>query len=221
MGIALSALFGALIHRFRGGWPDKPSWMPGHARLWAALFVFVIGWPAFGPLVASLVAVLYLGGSVFGWHNWMNCGDPATYRNNNNVLPIDWAVFKIMGPYWIPVGGSPSGLATDGFAVKSPTGSVRPESWRWRAAAIGMSLRGLLYLPMLLVIPVVLHSVVALAPALVVALFGPAYCLSRWVWSKTRSFIHYRDDSLTIAEPVVGALFGAAVMAQWLIARGF
>jgi hypothetical protein len=219
--VLIAAIIGALIHRFRGGWPDKPRWMPGHARLWATLFVLVASWFAFEPITAVMIAALYLFGSTFGWHNWMNCGDPNIYGNGPNVSWIDDALFRLFGPYWAPV-SSPveqSGeFAKIGYTVQSPIGGVRPAAWRIKVACLGMALRGLFYLPMLLVIPVLYRSADAAWLALSVLMFAPIYGLSRWIFEQTKQRITYRDDSLTLAEPLVGLLFGAVLMAQWVIA---
>lgn len=218
MDIAIAALLGALIHRFRGGWPDKPSWMPGHARFWSAFIILIILWFAFDPWIAVAIATSYLIGSTPGWHNWMNCGDPMTYHNGYNVSWIDDAVGKVMGAYWVPKDGQADPcFVANGLAVPGINGAVRPPSWRRRAACLGMMLRGLLYLPMMLVIPLRFESLSALALASVVLLFGPTYGFSRWFFQKTNQWVNYRDDSLTIAEPLVGMFFGVAIWIQWVI----
>lgn len=218
VNILFAAFIGAFIHRFRGGWPAKPAWIPGHARFWSAFALLAISWFVFDPWIASAIAITYLIGSTPGWHNWMNCGDPMTYRNGYNVSWIDDAVGMVMGAYWIPKDGQADPcFVANGLAVHGVNGSVRPPSWRRRAACLGMALRGLLYLPMMLVIPLRFESLSALAFAGSVLLFGPIYGLSRWVFQKTNKWINYRDDSLTIAEPLVGGIFGVAIWIQWVI----
>jgi hypothetical protein len=218
--ILLSILLGSLINRFRGGWPDKPSWMPGHTRLWAALFAFIALYFVSGPLIASIIASLYLLGSVWGWASYMNCGgNPHTWSDNPVVDWIDSTLLSLYGPEWYPTGGKadPVMLAS-GYVVESPTGEIRPFSWRRKRECTGMALRGLMYLPMFLVIPVLMHSWIALPVALGLVLFAPIYGIARVIYNKTDKRVKYRDDSLTIAEPLTGALFGFMIILQWILA---
>ncbi len=218
--VFLAAVLGGFIHRFRGGWPDKPNWLPGHTRLWSSLFVILLLLIILRWEIAVAIGLAYLFGSTFGWHNWMNCGDPITYKLSTNIKWVDYLVYKICGPYWIPSSAENDKLgelAELGFSVKSPTGDVRDVKWRAKAACIGMALRGLYYVPMFLILPIFYNDPMAALPAVVIILLAPIYGGARALWIKTKDKINYRDDSLTIAEPVVGVIFGLALGVQLLL----
>lgn len=222
--VLLSGILGGFIHRFRGGWPDKPKWMPGHARLWSTLFVILLLLIVVKWEIAVGIGLAYLFGSTFGWHNWMNCGDPNIYRNSFNIEWIDDLVHRFFGPYWKPssaVNEPDGGFSKIGYTIPSPTGDVRDVRWRVKAACLGMALRGLYYLPMLLIIPVYYKLPMVAIPAVVIILFAPIYGASRVIWYRTKDKIKYRDDSLTIAEPVTGLVFGLAVGVQLLMIGAF
>lgn len=179
MEIAIAAIIGALIHRFRGGWPSNP--LPGRSLFYSTAIILAISWFAFEPLTAVLIAVLYLFGGVFGWASYMDCG--ASKTDKSNVAWIDKTLAYLFNP--------DKGVARD---------------------CVGMALRGLLYLPMLLVIPVLFRSWEALPFVAVLILFAPTYGISQFIARKTKT------DALAIAEPLVGGVFGAALMAQWIFA---
>ncbi|HSH49487.1 MAG TPA: hypothetical protein VK991_12955 [Halomonas sp.] len=87
-------------------------------------------------------------------------------------------------------------------------GRIRPYAWRFWRDFTGMGLRGLHYLPMFSIVPLVGESWVALGIGVAaVALFAPAY----WLGWQTRW-------NTGAAEYIVGAVFGAALAAQVIIA---
>ncbi|MFI9653046.1 hypothetical protein [Guyparkeria halopsychrophila] len=191
--LTAAAVIGALIHRYRGGgFPVLPS--PGRSLWLAAPAVGLIAWPFVGALPAFYLFVLYLAGSVQGWGSYFDLGRKADgWKDDPEVGWIDTSLAYLFG---------------EERAGRSP-------GWRFKRDFTGMALRGLHYLPMVLVIPSAFVSWWALVPGVIaVALFAPAYWLGYQVprsWG--REFY-----GTSLAEYVVGAIFGAALTAQYLIA---
>jgi len=209
IAILAAAIAGAFIHRYRGGGFDLPR--PGRSLWVAAPLVGLIAWPFIGALPATYLAALYLAGSVQGWGSYFDCGNKKTgWADDPEVQWIDRVLFNLFGPQWAESGERihPVHAALGDVIVNE--GRTRSMHWQRRRDCTGMALRGLHYMPMMLVIPTAFASWWALVPGVIaVALFAPAYRLG-WAIS--------RRHATGIAEWIVGAVFGAAVATQYIIA---
>ncbi|MDZ7789741.1 MAG: hypothetical protein U5L08_04455 [Xanthomonadales bacterium] len=208
--ILAAAAVGAFLHRLRGGGfkPAIPRFGLGRSLWLAAPLVGVAAWPFVGVLPAVYLALLYLLGSVSGWGSYFDLSRKRDGWVDDPEVPwIDKALMETFGPQW----AADRERIHPEHAAKGDViymgGKERPASWRFWRDFVGMALRGVHYLPMLLVLPTVYASWWGLLPGVVaIALFTPAY----WVGHQTR-------HGTGAAEYIVGGLFGAAVAGQYLL----
>jgi len=211
--ILATAAFGAFVNRLRGGGfkPTIPRFGLGRSLWLAAPIVGLAAWPFTGALPATYLAMLYLFGSVQGWGSYFDCGNKKDgWADDPEVQWIDRLLFKLFGPQWAESGERIHPVHAALGDVVYNEGRTRSIYWQRRRDCTGMALRGTHYLPMMLVIPTAFASWWALAPGVIaVALFAPAYRLG-WAIS--------RRHATGIAEWIVGAVFGAAIATQYIIA---
>lgn len=69
--VACGAL-GSYINRLRGTSHWRPSWLPGHSRIYASLFVAILGWVVSTWLVGLAVGLGYYVWSVLPWGHWID-----------------------------------------------------------------------------------------------------------------------------------------------------
>lgn len=182
MGILYSILlvlwFG-LLNRHRGGGPPqinklikkltgfKPRSLIVASILMVMPSVFLyllsLGFASLtASYLASLTGLTFLLWGMSGWGSYMEMGlNPNGYKDKVEVSWIDWVLYLIFGPKWIPDSDTvtqPRKLHFEakhllsvipinfGFiapdVIKSPTGDVRPKSWRAKRDWVGMMLRG-------------------------------------------------------------------------------
>jgi len=211
--ILVAAIVGAFINRIRGGGlrPQVPRFGLGRSLWLAAPMVGVIAWPFVGALPALYLAALYLLGSVQGWGSYFDCGNKRDgWADDPEVQWIDRVLMELYGPQWAATEGRIHPVHAALGDVIHNEGRTRPSAWQRKRDCTGMALRGLHYLPMVLVIPTAYGSWWALVPGMVaVALFAPAYRLG-WAIS--------RRHATGIAEWIVGGIFGAALASQYVMA---
>jgi len=202
-------VLGAFLHRLRGGGLDAVPRFPGRS-LWTAALVFgAVTAVAFDPMIGLALLLAYLGGSVHGWGSYFDLGRKADgWEDDPEVEWIDTALRHLFGPEW-------AGDKVHIHPIRGYTGDViynegriRPASWRFWRDFTGLALRGLHYLPMFAILPLAGLSWAAMALGLVaLALFAPAY----WLGWRTRW-------NTGAAEWIVGAIFGAVLGGQYLLA---
>lgn len=217
IAILSAAIVGALIHRFRGGGfkPQVPRFGVGRSLWLAAPAVGLVAWPFIGALPAAYLAAAYLLGSVSGWGSYFDCGRKRDgWADDPEVEWIDEVLMHLFGPQWAPAEERIHPIHGVRGDVIHNEGRTRPFAWQQRRDCTGMALRGLHYLPLFLVIPTATASWWALLPGLAaLALFAPAYRLGHAAprhWPG-----QFRGTSL--AEWLVGAIFGAALAGQYLL----
>ncbi len=209
--IAATAAIGAFLNRIRGGGLQFiPRFGLGRSLWLVTPIVGLLAWPFVGALPAFYVALLYLAGSVSGWGSYFDLSRKRDGWADDPEVPwIDKVLMETFGPQW----------ATDRDRIHPEHAAIgdvvynegreRPASWRFWRDFTGLALRGLHYLPMMLVLPTAYASWWALVPGFVaVALFAPAYRLG-WAIS--------RRHATGIAEWIVGGIFGATLATQYLI----
>ena len=211
--IAAAAVFGAFVNRLRGGGfkPAIPRFGLGRSLWLATPIVGLASWPFVGALPALYLAALYLAGSVQGWGSYFDCGNKRDgWADDPEVQWIDRVLFKLFGPQWAESSERIHPVHAALGDVVYNASRERPMGWKRKRDCTGMALRGVHYLPMMLVIPTAFASWLALVPGIIgVALFAPAYWLG-WQIS--------RRHATGIAEYLVGAIFGAAISMQYIIA---
>lgn len=78
-----------------------------------------------------------------GWGDYFDIGRSDKNYGNSENLWIDYILYKLFGPKWIP---KEDYLVKNRFdRIPSPTGKVRPNKWRYIRDLMGMRLRGLYY----------------------------------------------------------------------------
>jgi len=205
-----AAAFGAFVNRLRGGGfkPAIPRFGLGRSLWLAAPLVGLAVWWLTDPLTAVYVALLYLLGSVQGWGSYFDLGHKKDgWADDPEVQWIDKVLFRLFGPQWAADAERIHPVHKVQGDVVYHEGKSRPPCWRFWRDFTGMALRGLLYLPVFLVLPTVGGSWWALAPGgVAVVLFAPCY----WLGWKT-------PWGTGAAEYLVGAVFGAALATQYLL----
>lgn len=213
LSVIVAAVVGAVLHRIRGGGLQFiPRFGLGRSLWLVTPIVGLIAWPFVGVVNAVIIAALYLAGSVNGWGSYFDCGGRTDgWRDDPEVWWIDKLLLKWFGPEWA---ADPGAVAPDRFDVVYNGGEVRPLSWRRKRDCTGMALRGLHYLPMFLVLPAMASSLLAAVPGVIaIALFAPSYLAGRTI----ERWADRRGDRIEVSEYVVGAVFGAALAAQYLV----
>lgn len=162
----LYAIAGSLLYVVRGGGfggPTQPgvldiaNWLkskglPKLRNLYiVALFLLPVTTISFlmatgfsGALMWTLLATVsigYVASFVFGWGTYFDMGTWTEYYRNHTERPeIDWVLFKIFGPLWIPNNAvNPDPVSYD--LIQSPTGDMNPYEWRRNRDYVGMTLR--------------------------------------------------------------------------------
>ncbi len=131
------------------GWPEKYKL---RSVIAVALFMLPIGNLAFlylhgytGWLLASMtlaLTVTYALAFTPGWGTYFDIGiDGNYYRNHRERPEVDWILFKIFGPLWIPTNPQVVPDNPDYDLIQSPTGTVNPYEWRRNRDTLGMILR--------------------------------------------------------------------------------
>jgi len=217
--ILAAAIVGALLNRIRGGGlkPQVPRFGLGRSLWLVTPIVGLIAWPFIGALPAFYLAALYLLGSVSGWGSYFDLSRKRDgWSDDPEVEWIDRVLMEVFGPQWAMDKARIHPIHAARGDVIYNEGRERPASWRWWRDFTGMALRGLHYLPMMLVIPTAFASWWALAPGIIgVALFAPVY----WMGWNAPGWLRRRGYKGTgLAEYIVGAFFGAALAVQYLVA---
>ncbi len=212
-----AAIVGAFLHRLRGGGfkPAVPRLGLGRSLWLVTPIVGLLAWPFIGTLPAFYLAILYLLGSVSGWGSYFDLSRKSDgWADDPEVEWIDRVLMELFGPQWAMDAGRINPVHEARGDVIHNEGRERPASWRFWRDFTGMALRGLHYVPMMLVIPTAFASWWALVPGVIaVALFAPAYWLGYQVprsWG--REFY-----GTSLAEYIVGAIFGAAIASQYVV----
>lgn len=225
-------------NRWRGGFPEKPDWLPGRLLLWSGVLntvvIFVISLLVGLPTLISGVFALtvfagYMAGFSPGWGSYYDIGtNSESFRDSTEIKAIDWILFKIYGPQWIP-SGYDSALYLRFDNVLSPNGSPRPYSWRIQRDFTGMCLRGLLAGIGMAFIPAIVLGLMGVPDAwylMVMAPFwmwmGPIYYFANHIWFKLPGYEMNLPcgDKLyetSIAERMTGILNGIGVLLMILI----
>lgn len=136
-----------------------------------------------------------------GWGDYFDIGRSNKNYGNSENLWIDYILYKIYGPKWIP---KEDLLAITRFdRIPSPTEKVRNYIWRYKRDLLGMSLRGLYYsLPLSFILIWHINPLyIFLAP--LGLLLGPVYGLG---W-KNKINIESWDHGIAISEFIWGSLW--------------
>lgn len=158
------AIFGSLLYIVRGGGfggPTQPglldisAWLksknlPSTRNLYIVSLVFLPlvsitflstnGFHGFMLLWLTIaISVGYVVTFLFGWGEYFDIGTYPEYFKNHRERPeVDWILFKIFGPLWIP---SNSVTHPSYDLIPSPTGDINPYEWRRKRDFVGMILR--------------------------------------------------------------------------------
>lgn len=236
--LAVFLIYMSISNRWRGGFPEKPDWLPGRLLLWSGVLntivIFVIS-AAFGLSVmisgvfALAVFAGYMAGFSPGWGSYYDIGTNAgSFRDSSEVKVIDWILCKLHGPQWIPSGFDPA-MYIRFDNVVSPTGDVRPYSWRIQRDFTGMCLRGLLAGIGMTFVPAIVLGLMGVPDAwylMVMSPFwmwmGPIYYFANHIWFKLPGYEMNLPggDKLyetSIAERITGILNGIGVLLMILI----
>lgn len=203
-----ATVLGAFLHRMRGGGLSAIPRFPGRS-LWTAALVFgAVTAVAFDPMIGLALLLAYLGGSVHGWGSYFDLGRKRDgWGDDPEVEWIDTALRHLFGPEWAGDKGHIHPIRGYTGDVIYNEGRIRSASWRFWRDFTGLALRGLHYLPMFAVLPLVGLSWWAVLPGgVALALFAPAY----WLGHKT-------PGGTGTAEWIVGGIFGAALATQYLL----
>lgn len=80
-----------------------------------------------------------------GWGEYFDIGTWVQYyKGHREVLWVDWILFKLFGPEWIPNNPAVTPDNPDFDLIPSPTGDVNPYEWRRNRDTVGMGLRHLM-----------------------------------------------------------------------------
>lgn len=109
----------------------------------AYLFLLgITGWATVA--ITTSLSVGYIVAFVSGWGEYFDIGQwKLYYRNHRENFLVDWVLFKIYGPEWIPKNAAVTPDNPDFDLIASPTGEINPESWRVKRDFTGMALRHL------------------------------------------------------------------------------
>lgn len=153
---------GGALYMIRGGgfgdqYSDIATWLKNH-NLPSIRNVFIVGLflmplvtlpylllnGVHGWYLVSMLGALaagYVGTLVWGWSQYYSMGTNTTYYQNHNCIAwIDWVLFKLYGPMWIPTGAvNPDPVGYD--LIPSPTGAPNSYSWLRTRSITGMALR--------------------------------------------------------------------------------
>ena len=92
--------------------------------------------------VALIIGVGYILAFMQGWGQYFDMGTTEHYYvDHREVAWVDWVLFKLYGPLWIPANIPHSDTYYD--LIPSPTGEIRPFGWRRKRDFTGMILRHL------------------------------------------------------------------------------
>ena len=84
----------------------------------------------------------YILALVFGWGPYYDIGvNSNNYSSHRCILPIDYILYLIYGPIWIPTNPDVTADPIAFDLIESPTGNVRPYSWRRARDRLGLMLR--------------------------------------------------------------------------------
>lgn len=173
-------LWSGYANRHRGGGPPRLNHLIEKYMKWRPRSLFTAGvlmmLPAMliyllilgmglgsAAYLSSILAVLWVVWGLNGWGSYMEIGRNAYgYRDRTEVAWIDWILYWVFGPKWIPEDDTKMQPRKFGWSVKelfsaiplnfgfvapdlikSPTGEKRPLAWRQKRDWTGMTLRGL------------------------------------------------------------------------------
>ena len=155
-------LLGGALYMIRGGgfgdqYSDIATWLTNHGLpsirnlyivsfillpLIAALYLSING--IYGYYLLELIVALAMGYALtfmWNWGTYYNMGtNNLYYQNHRGILWIDWILYKLFGPEWIPVNAVDSD-PVDFDLVSSSTGGPNTYDWLRKRSMVGMALR--------------------------------------------------------------------------------
>lgn len=158
IGTIIYSLFGGIVNHWRGGFkPPILRHIPG-SRYWTVAY-YTIPIAIFMPWTWWLILYILVwyivtwDGVRRGWGSYFDMGTyEHGWKADREVGWIDWFLYKTFGPMWIPNHWNSVVSVEQLEELKkrydlrmSPTGDVRPYSWRVSRDFVGMGLRGLHY----------------------------------------------------------------------------
>lgn len=223
----LLILASAVMNKVRGGWGEFNALLPFRLpyRFTASFFIclplfFMYETWYYGlALVVGMALVTWAAGFSYGWGSYFTIGrNPHSWGDDYEVPFIDKLLYKVFGPVWRPSNykdlTTPDRIhnaETRYDVVESPTGEVRPMSWRFRRDLTGMTLRGWMFsIPWGIILALLFWNPWFLLLVPVGLLMGPIYALS-WVTPDFHFILSKMRTGPEIGEVFWGG-FCAAVM---------
>ena len=156
------SLLGGVLYIVRGGgfgdqYSDIHGWLAAH-NLPAPRNLYIVG-AILLPLItcpylainglhglthAAMITAIIIGyilTLVSGWGAYYSMGNnPHYYVDHSEVAWIDWVLYKLYGPMWIPAGVTNADPVSYDL-IPSPTGGPNDPEWLHKRALTGMILR--------------------------------------------------------------------------------